>query len=76
MFQLEARAFTPEYHLRAEEEGWWLSERDDGMLEIQAHDESGLFMSDGAARDYVTARARSGSWMHQLALHLEWTKAR
>lgn len=76
MFQLEARAFTPEYHQHAESEGWWLSERDDGVLEIQAHDESSRFMSDEAARDYVAARARDGSYLHQLALHLEWTKAR
>ena len=73
MAQLSRASFTPEYHQHAESEGWWLSERDDGYLEIQAHDESGRFMSDEAAREYVADRARAGSYLHQLAMHLDGT---
>lgn len=56
-------------------EGWLLSERSDGIWEIQKYDEDPLDLrgSDEAARSYVSARS-SGSKMHAEALALHGTK--
>lgn len=66
--------FSKEFHDQAEKEGWWMSERSDGYWEIQKYDESDVFINDGEACQYVGARARAGSVMHQLALQLDGTK--
>jgi hypothetical protein len=62
-------------HKAAEAEGWWLSQRSDGYLEIQRWDEdpAAHFKTDGEALSHVETKARAGSYMHQLALHLDGT---
>lgn len=77
MTQISHRAFTAAMHKQAEREGWWLSQRDDGYLEIQKFDEDTRqrFSSDDAARGFVSTQARDkGSYLHQLALHLDGTR--
>lgn len=73
--QLSYSEFTPAMHKEAEAEGWWLSERDDGFLEIQRFDEDPeeRFKDDRAAVDHVAARGKAGSYLHQLAMHLDGT---
>lgn len=62
-------------------EGWLLSERDDGRMEIQRYDDciarsdslegDGLppFDTDGEAEAYVRRMAAAGSAMHTAAIH-------
>lgn len=76
--QLSYSEFTAAMHKAAEAEGWWLSERSDGYLEIQRFDEDPKerFKDDHAASAHVSAQALKGSYMHQLALHLDGTPYR
>lgn len=58
----------------ARAEGWCLSERDDGLYQIQKLDDVGVFETDDAALDYVRMRARQGGFVHQRALRLDGTR--
>lgn len=51
--------FQREDSVQAIKEGWILSERDDGFLEIQRHDESAQFTSDIQAQHFVRSKAAS-----------------
>ena len=55
---------------KAREEGWVLSERDDGTWEIQKDDSSSPFRNDTAAYTYVAAMAKNGSDFHKEAMNL------
>ena len=69
---LAYEAFTDDLDDQAKQEGWVLSERDDGLLQIEKADDdpNKHFKSDLDALAYVTDRANAGSTMHQLALKL------
>jgi len=68
--------FTKEMHTLAASEGWCLSERSDGYLEIQRCDDDPQerFATDLEAVDHVSRKAREGSYPHQLAMHLDGTQ--
>lgn len=53
-------------------EGWDLFEtnRADGHMEIQRHDDETSFELDGDALDHVIAKADEGSALHAKALHM------
>lgn len=74
-YKIPASDFTKEMHKEAMSEGWLLSERSDGYLEIQCYDDDPKhrFEGDNAALDYVVSRAREGSYLHMIALHLDGT---
>jgi hypothetical protein len=73
-YQIPYSAFTNAMHEQATREGWCLSERSDGYLEIQRCDDDGRFATDQDAVDYVAAQARAGNYPHQLAMHLDGTR--
>lgn len=49
-------------------EGWLLSERDDGFMQIQKDDRETTFATDADAFAFVQTRADAGSNDHQLAV--------
>jgi hypothetical protein len=53
---------------QAAAEGWCLSERDDGMFEIQRDDEAETFAGDFSAYVFVRRLAEQGSYAHRLAI--------
>ncbi len=72
--QLDQSNFTEAMHQQARAEGWRLSERSDGYLGIEREDEAERFKTDDDAHEFVADQARlHGSYMHQLALHLDGT---
>jgi hypothetical protein len=61
---------------RARKEGWVLSERDDGIYEIQRLDCAMQFKLDCGALAYVRCKANAGSSMHKAAIALHGTRAK
>ncbi len=61
--------WTPKDNAAALAEGWILSDAESrGILEIQRHDESGIFASDRAALSHVERMESKGSRLHRRAL--------
>lgn len=57
-------------------EGWMLSERDDGHLQVQMDDDQpNVFDGDFQAFCFVKARALAGSDYHRRAVDLHGTEA-
>ncbi len=54
----------------AGDEGWMLSERSDGVLELQRCDEMETFDGDRHAVDFIKSKANAGSYLHLIALSL------
>lgn len=69
-----ARKWTETDGKAIELEGWCLSERSDGRLEIQRCDETESFPDDMAALKFVEDLAKAGSSIHAKALALDRTK--
>lgn len=66
-------AWTADFLRIARLEGWQLSTRDDGFFGIERFDEDPeeRFADDGLAYQFVARNARAGSYLHQVAMHLD-----
>jgi hypothetical protein len=54
---------------KGEDEGWCISNGEDGFEEIQKLDHQDTFKSDAEAYEFVKARAEAGSADHIRAIH-------